>query len=651
MWLNFKTQTAMAQRKLAAIMFSDIVGYTALMGSDEDKAFQVLRRNRIIQQSLINKYHGKWLKEMGDGILAQFGSATDSVQCAIEIQKQARKKLEAQIRIGIHLGDVTFENEDVFGDGVNIASRLQSIADPGGIYISESIHNAIRNQKDIYIQYLGEVTLKNVNYPFKTYYITEKGLPIPSKNRINELTGAKKSKSVVVLPFDNYTGSNDLEYFVAGMHASLIGSIGKISALRVISKTTSNAYKDTEKSISDIASELEVSAVIEASVLSLGDKVCLQVKLIDTYPEEKQIWVQDYIEEKNQILNLYNAVTKEISNEINAILTPEEECRLAVARTIDSEVYDLYLKSHMYWDKLDKKALDKAKEFLTYAIEKDPDWAPLYAGLANVWIAIGQMGHESPEVVVENVYENLNKALEKDPTHWESHLSNAHLAFNIEWNWEKAEKEFLTAIDLNPNDAMARLHYSHLLMVLGRISEALEQGKLGINLDPLNPFIQSLYSVVLVASGDYPTALMYCEKSLSIDPDNFFTLTILELVSFANGNYERTIDAGLQWLPLGDEIKTTVKQIYKEEGFIIAQNEIIIALEKYAKNNYYIPPDMAMRYVWVTNVEKALDWLERGYEVHDQQMTYIYTFFGANESIKDNPRFIAILEKMNLPLP
>ena len=139
----------MSQRRLAAIMFTDIVGYTALMGSDEDKAFQVLRQNRDIQQSLIHKYHGEWLKEMGDGILAQFSSATDSVQCAIDIQKQARKELGAQIRIGIHLGDVTFENNDVFGDGVNIASRLQSIADPGGIYISESIHNAIRSQKDI----------------------------------------------------------------------------------------------------------------------------------------------------------------------------------------------------------------------------------------------------------------------------------------------------------------------------------------------------------------------------------------------------------------------------------------------------------------------------------------------------------------------
>ncbi len=641
----------MAQRKLAAIMFSDIVGYTALMGSDEDKAFQVLRQNRDIQQSAIKKYHGKWLKEMGDGILAQFNSATDSVQCAIEIQRQARIELGAQIRIGIHSGDITFENNDVFGDGVNIASRLQSIADPGGIYISESIHNAIRSKNDIESQYLGEVKLKNVNYPFKTYYIKEKGLPIPSKNRIIELTGSGRDKSIVILPFDNYTGSDELEYFVAGMHSSMISAIGRISAMRVISKTTSNAYKDTKKSIPEIASELGVNTVIEASVISLGEKICLQVKLVDAYPEEKQLWMQDYYEEKSQILNLYNTVTKEISTEIGVILTHEEERRFAVSRTVNTEVYDLYMKSHMYWDQLDKDALNKAKEFLTYAIEIDPDWAPLYAGLANVWTGIGQMGHESPEVVVENVYENLNKALELDPDHAESHLSNAFVAFNIEWNWKKAEKEFLTYLDLNPNNALARVHYAHLLMVLGRLDEALMQGKLAIDLDPLNLHIQNLFSVVLLYTGEYQSALEYCEKALITNPGDFFASSQLEFLAFFMGDYEKSINAGLKWLPLDDEIKRTVKHIYEDKGFIAAQNEIIKALEEYTKSNYLPPFIFSERYInFLNQIEKGIYWLEKGYEIRDQNMSYIYVGFRTNESIRNHTRYIALLEKMNLPI-
>jgi tetratricopeptide (TPR) repeat protein len=466
-----------------------------------------------------------------------------------------------------------------------------------------------------------------------------------TKNPLTEL-----GNSVLVLPPDNYTGTDTLDYFVAGMHDALIGDIGKISALRVISTTTARTYKYVEKSIPEIAAELGVNTVIEPSVHCLGDSVCLRVKALSAYPEEKQLWVQDFKVEKSQILNLYNTVTKKISSEIGVILTPKEERRLALERTVDTEVYDLYLKSHMYWDQLDKDALEKAREFLTYAIEKDPDWAPLYAGLANVWTGIGQMGHESPEVVVENVYENLNKALELDPNNWESHLSNAFLAFNIEWNWKKAEKEFLITLDLNPNDAMARLHYAHLLMILGRFSEALEQGKLGIDLDPLNPFIEALYSVVLMYSGDYQLAFKYCEKSLSIDPDNFFSNAIMEGVAYAIGDYERSIETGLQFLPLEKEIKTTVKQICKKQGFIAAQNEIINALEEYSLGNYYMPADMGMRYVWVKDVEKALDWFEKGYKIHDQNMTYIYAVYRTNELIKDNPRFKELLKKMNLPV-
>ena len=181
-------QQTSSVRKLAAIMFTDIVGYTAMMGKDSEKALDTLHKSRDIQKPLIEKHDGKWLKEMGDGVLAQFNSALDAVQCALEIQKRAHSELVAEIRIGIHLGDVMVEHEDVFGDGVNIASRLQAVADPGGIYISESVHEAIGGRSDIKYQYFGEVQLKNVDHPIKTYYLEDEWLPIPSHDKIKELS-------------------------------------------------------------------------------------------------------------------------------------------------------------------------------------------------------------------------------------------------------------------------------------------------------------------------------------------------------------------------------------------------------------------------------------------------------------------------------
>jgi len=174
-------------RQLAAIMFTDIVGYTAMMGRNEEKALQLLQKNRQIHKPLIEKFHGKWIKEMGDGVLAQFDSAYNATKCAIEIQQKARREFKGELRIGLHIGEIIIENNDIFGDGVNVASRIESIADPGGIYISEAIHNALRNRTDIKTNYLGKIPLKNVDEPAKIFYVVAEHLKIPSKLKIKQL--------------------------------------------------------------------------------------------------------------------------------------------------------------------------------------------------------------------------------------------------------------------------------------------------------------------------------------------------------------------------------------------------------------------------------------------------------------------------------
>ncbi len=175
-------------RQLAAIMFTDIVGYTAMMGKDSDKAMELVRISKKIQKQLVETHNGKWLKEMGDGAMAQFSTASDAVCCSIKIQEIARGKLDAKLRIGIHLGDVTVEEYDVHGDGVNVASRLESIADSGGIYISDAIQNAIRGQTDIQVKYLGEIKLKNVDYGVRTYAVQGVGLPVPKESQEKQIS-------------------------------------------------------------------------------------------------------------------------------------------------------------------------------------------------------------------------------------------------------------------------------------------------------------------------------------------------------------------------------------------------------------------------------------------------------------------------------
>jgi adenylate cyclase len=638
-------------RKLAAIMFTDIVGYTALMGSDEDRAFEILRKNREIHTKYIEHFNGKLIKEMGDGMLAQFDSAIDSVRCAIEIQKQTSKELEAKVRIGIHMGDITLENHDVFGDGVNIASRLQSIADPGAIYISDSMHNAIRSKKDVESHYLGKVRLKNVDYPFKTYYIKKEGLSKPSKERIAELTGVREPESIVVLPFDNYTGSLELEYFVAGMHASLIGSIGKVSGVRVISKTTSNVFKNTAKSIPQIAAELGVNTVIEASVLSLEEKISLQVKLIKAIPVEKQLWVQDYFEEKSQVLNLYNTVAKEIINKINIKLKPEEAQLLNKSRTVDREMYESYLKGYSFLDDLNHKSLIKAKDHLTIAINKDPDWAPLYSAMAGVWFSMGSMGAESPDIAVPKVYENLDKAIKLDPEVENAHYIKAVMAWMAEWDWENAENEFLKSIGVNPNHVFTRIHYAHLLYILQRPKEAKIQAELAFKLDPKNPLIQSTYSLTLCCERAYNAAVDILDQLLLSEPDNFLAHSTMEMAAFHSGDIGRVFEAEKRLILLGDEAMNGIEKIYNEHGFNTAIEEAMKQLEVIAESNYVVPVDAACKYYILHRDEKAMEWLEKGFIQRDPNMAYIGTAWLGFKRLYDHPEFREIVEKMNLPMP
>jgi TolB-like protein len=288
-------------------------------------------------------------------------------------------------------------------------------------------------------------------------------------------------QSIVILPFENYTGDEQMANMVAGMHSLLIGDMGRISGLRVIGKTSSRIYREVDMTAKDIARELNVDAVVEASVMCVGDSVCMQFSLVNTTGDEEQLWVGDYKEDKGQILNMYNRVTKKIAEEVLIELTDQEEQLLTKDRAADREALDAYIRSHRYWGDLSTEAMNKAEEYLTLAIEKDPDWAPLYSAKAILWGARLQMGQVENESGRQKLYEYLNKANELDPNFIDFNFVNAVISVWTEWNWDKGEKEFLKALAVSPNHVMSRMYYAHLLMTLQRIDEALVQAKLALD--------------------------------------------------------------------------------------------------------------------------------------------------------------------------
>jgi adenylate cyclase len=458
-------------------------------------------------------------------------------------------------------------------------------------------------------------------------------------------------ESLVILPFENFTGDDQLDNMVSSMHSLLCGDMGRISGLRVIGKTSSKVYKDTDLSAKDIARELNVDAVLEPTIMCLGDSVCMQFRLVSTTGEEDQIWVGDYREDKRQILNLFNRLTRQVADEVMIELTPEEERLLAKSRTVDREAYDAYLKARYYVNDFSKESLFKALDYLNSAIEKEPDWAPLYGGLAELWMNIQLGGYESPSVAAPKISENLNKAMELDPDLAQVHYLSAMKAHWVEWNWEKSEKEFLKTLAINPNDSWARLLYSQLLLILQRNDEALAQIELAAGLDPLNPAEKLLYSGTLIQAGDFAAALSVAEELVADDPMDMNAKVMLEIAAYNLGEYDEVIKSLKHKLPFSEDVYEGIVRIYNESGIVAAYEELMKHMEKYAENIPIGWAGMAGGYIIANQPDKAMDWIEKGFEAHDPQITYITATGRFYEQLFGNPRFIAICKKMNLPLP
>ena len=471
---------------------------------------------------------------------------------------------------------------------------------------------------------------------------------------LNIVGGSKELRagdiqSLVILPFDNFTGDENLEYFVSGMHASLIGDMGQLGGLQVKSRTSSSAFKGMDMTIPEIASELGVDAALETAVMCLGDTICIQLRLVSTTGDEKQLWVADYREERSQILNLYNRITKQIAEEVMVELSADEKQRLDRIKSVDKEAYDAYLRSFELWK--DPSKLDEAFEYLSQAMKKDPEWAPLYAGMAQIWILRLQYGIVEPGVARQMVHENINRAFELDPDFPDAYFVSGIISTWTEWNWEKGEKAFLKALTINPNDVMSRIYYAHLLICLQRPDEALTQGQLAVELDPLNPFILGLYSGVLRSTGQFQNALEYAERARAIRPGSGDAEMKLALIGL--GRYDEAFEYRKKILTVhfGEEGFQSFELIFREEGYFAAEKEIVRQFELLAQEKYVSTNTLASRHYAIGEYSKALDDLEKGYELHEPMLPYLAAGDNGFVNLYDSARFIDIVEKMNLPLP
>jgi len=454
-------------------------------------------------------------------------------------------------------------------------------------------------------------------------------------------------QSVLILPYQNYTGDDQLDAIISGMHYALINDVGRI--ITVMSKTTSDSYKDSDKTLSQIAAELGVDAIIEPAVMCAGDSVCFQLAM--NTPDEEQLWVAEYSEAKSQIPNIHNLITKQIADELKIELTADQDSLLSVSRTVDPDAVGAYLEGLSYLDMINRTSLQKSEEYFNQAIKIEPDWAPPYSGLANVVAYQAQMGFILPSLGLPKIYDNLNKALELDPNSSNAHYLNAVIAVWTEWNWEKGEDEFRKSLDLNPSNALCRMFYGHLLGILQRPDEAIYQANLALKLDPNRPFILGLYGAFMQHVGNQESALLYFKKALSIDPNHYFSTAGLVTSYEQIGDYEKWFEAWRKITWYDDEVVVSVESVFQEQGYLATVEMIVKVAEEPANEkrlNYNI---QALQYLAINKSDLALDWLEKGYEIRNPNMPYIGTKLYDLDQLMEHPGYIELLKKMNLPLP
>jgi TolB-like protein len=472
----------------------------------------------------------------------------------------------------------------------------------------------------------------------------------------NKSFRVRNIQSIAILPFDNYTGNDNLNYVAAGMHSSLISDMGRLGALRVTGKTSSSVYRNTDISAIDIAEELNVQALIEPVLMCYGDSICIQIRLVSIHEEERILFVREYKTDRDQVFNLYSDITKQIAGEISIELSPEQIEALSRSRKVDREAFDAYLRSQEYWGDFAPKHFQNTLNYLQEAIEKDPEWATPYMALAQYWMWAIQWGYEMPSDAFPRAMENLQIALELDPDLPDAHYLKGWIAFVSEWDWEKAENEFIDAITSNPNHAETRIYYAHLLCILQRPREAAAHARLALDLDPLNPTIQILYSTAQIFIDRCESDQSQIDKLLTDDPNNYGANYIRNYLALRCKNYttairtEKIILKTLLGKKFDEDTWKEIENIFSNDGYHAAYDSIVPIWEDHFNNTTQSPMELAGIYTKADRYDKVMDLIEEAYEIRDHTMPYITTAYPF-EPLYDNPRFLTILEKMKLPLP
>ncbi|HUR30161.1 MAG TPA: adenylate/guanylate cyclase domain-containing protein [Saprospiraceae bacterium] len=530
----------MANRQLAAIMFTDMVGYTALMQENEQLALEKRRSNKAIFDDCLRKYNGNLLQQYGDGTLSINASAVNAIFSAIEMQTQCQKE-NINLRIGIHIGEILTDENGIYGDSVNIASRIESLAITGSVFISEKLYDEVKNQQNISTKPLGYYELKNVNQPMQVYAITNPGMIIPSRD---EVRGKIKQtmNSIAVLPFSSMSADPENEYFCDGLSEELINVLSKVDGIRISSRTSSFAFKGKQEDIREIAGRLNVQNIIEGSVRKSGNKVRITVQLINA-ADGYHIWSESYDRSLEDIFEVQDDISRTIANKLRKNLSSSDhEKPLVSVPTENIEAYKKYMQGMHYRGIQRKEAAMKSMQCFYEAVALEPEFVNPYFNIVELNAFFSDVGIISIEEAARICGEASSKAMQIDPKNAWSLLTAGINAFYFEWDMEKAEHYLEQAIELNHNLLMAHLFLARLHLVMLKKDKIEESLRSAYQLDPVGDMTLGGAAELSFLAGKFELAIEYCNEALDIEPHNGYAAAFKAFVIGFQGDWDTAIE-------------------------------------------------------------------------------------------------------------
>jgi len=660
-------------RQLSAILFTDIEGYTSLMQQSEQKAMIMKDRHRQIIQQEHKEFNGRIIQYTADGTLSTFQSIVEAVKCALSMQQQFLQAPHVPVRMGLHFGDIIFNDEDIFGDGVNLASRVESLGVAGCVLISDKANEELHNHPSLKTVSVGVYQFKNVKRAVEVFALNHEGLVTPAPDSLTGKTeerypgpGTHKEpalnrqavksiplKSIAVLPFMNIGNDPNQEYFSDGMAEEIINSLTNLKDLKVAGRASSFQFRNKDLDLHELGRTLLVRTVLAGSVRKQGNWLRITAQLINI-EDGYHLWSEKYDREMDDVFAIQDDIALAITKKLKLTLLKKDQHLLTKKNpTNNTRAYEVYLKGRFYVTRRDAWML-KGIECFQQALALDSQFALAHAAYADANLLIAFYGLMPPKEVLARAKQSAEKALQLDPSLCEPYCALGYYYICFEWNWPEAKKNFLKSIAINPQYAEGHIRYAcnYLTCVEGNFEEAERHTETAIQLEPLSALCYAMHSVVLHCAGKFTEALDTCKTGVELDANSFLCRVSAGMAQIALHQYEAAISSFESACKLSTRQSMPVHGLiwtYCLTGRSDEARVLMDGLKEKSKSEYVANTFTAISAAYLNDTDEAFDYFEKAYIDRDPILLMLKYVQWVPVAIREDPRFQNLLDRIGFP--